>query len=121
MTTPPGLEDLIERAAAAIYDAPDSQSGDFVGTVIWNSEHLFYETVEGESIIDRARRASMPVCRDAARAALQSANVEGLVEALAGMITWAENNMRAHGVTSPQKAVGRAKAALAHTKDNSNG
>jgi hypothetical protein len=62
----------IERVAAAIYDAPDSQSGDTIGTVIWNSEHLFYETVEGEEIVDTARRASMPVCRDAARAVIRA-------------------------------------------------
>lgn len=72
----------IEKAARALYDAPDSQSGDTIGTVIWNSEHLFYETVEGEEIVDTARRASMPVCRDAVRAVLQAIREpsEGMVE-----------------------------------------
>jgi hypothetical protein len=63
---------LVEKAARALYDATDSQSGDTIGTVIWNSEHLFYDTVEGEAIVDKARRACMPVCRDAVRAVLQA-------------------------------------------------
>lgn len=64
------MSELRERVARAIYDAPDSQSGDVVGTVIWNSEHLFYDSVEGEEIVDTARRASMPVCLSAADAAI---------------------------------------------------
>jgi hypothetical protein len=63
-------EGLVERIAEAIYDARDTQSGDTIGTVIWNSEHLFYETIDGEEIVERARRVCMPVCRDAARAAI---------------------------------------------------
>lgn len=64
--------ELIERVAKAIYDAEDTQSGDTVGTVIWNSEHLFYETLEGEEVADTALRVTMGVCRDAARAAIAS-------------------------------------------------
>ena len=63
-------DELIERVARAIYDAPDTQSGDMVGTVIWNSEHLFPEFKNGETGPDAYRRATMQVCRDAARAAL---------------------------------------------------
>jgi hypothetical protein len=63
-------DEMIERVARAIYDAPDSQSGDTVGTVIWNSEHLFYETKDGEEVAETARRVTMGVCRDAARAAI---------------------------------------------------
>ncbi len=66
----PSLDEAnVERVAQAIYDAPDSQSGDTVGTVIFNSTHLFCST-DGEEIMDIARRATMPVCRDAARAAI---------------------------------------------------
>jgi hypothetical protein len=78
--------EVVEVVAKAIYDAPDEQSGDTVGTVIWNSEHLFYETIDGEEIVDKARRASMPVCRSAARAAIAALSAprpdEGVVEAL---------------------------------------
>lgn len=62
--------ELRERVARAIYDAPDSQSGDSVGTVIWSSEHLFFDSVGGEEIVDTAWRASMPVCLSAADAAI---------------------------------------------------
>lgn len=73
---------MIERAARAIYDAEDSQSGDTIGTVIWNSEHLFCDNIEGEEIVDRAWRACRPVCLDAVRAVLQALREpsEGMVD-----------------------------------------
>lgn len=63
-------ERALEAAARAIYDAPDTQSGDHVGTVIWMSEHLFYDDVDGEPVRDKAWRACQPVCMDAAQAAI---------------------------------------------------
>jgi hypothetical protein len=64
--------DKLEAVARAIYDAPDSQSGDYVGTVIFNSEHLFVEVNDGESEVEATKRTAMQVCRDAARAALSA-------------------------------------------------
>lgn len=66
-------DDLVERVAKAICDAEDSQSGDHVGTVIYASEHLFYEVAPGETEAEACRRATMGVCRDAARAAITEA------------------------------------------------
>jgi hypothetical protein len=88
MTT---MNDDVEAVARAIYDAEDTQSGDTIGTVIWNSEHLFYDTVEGEEIVDTARRASMPTCRDAARAAIEAITRTDEVVRLREALDWAED------------------------------
>lgn len=97
---------LIERAAEALYDAPDTTSGDTIGTVIWNSEHLFYETVEGEEIVDLARRASMPVCRDAVRAVLQAIREpsERMMEAYGAALA---QHPPMSGATEPYPFVGK--------------
>lgn len=63
------MDDLIAKAARAIYDAPDTQSGDCVGTVIWLSEHLFYDDAPDIPVKDKAWKACEPVCTDAAKAA----------------------------------------------------
>lgn len=60
----------IEAVAQAIYDADDTQSGDTVGTVIYSSTHLFEVIGGGETERDAMLRATMIVCRDAARAAI---------------------------------------------------
>jgi hypothetical protein len=72
----PNPEDVprgdVERIAIAIYNAADRQSGDCVGTVIYNSEHLFVDVRDGETEADATKRITMDVCRDAARAALSA-------------------------------------------------
>lgn len=67
-----------EIVAQAIYDAVDTISGDTVATVISMSSHLFETIDDGETEVEAVLRATMSVCRDAARAAIAALdNVRG--------------------------------------------
>lgn len=79
------MSELREKVARAIYDADDPQSGDTVGVVIWASDHLFFDEVEGESIEETAWRASKPVCEAAADAAI-AAVLEAMQEPSPAML-----------------------------------
>ena len=72
LSTTPAQNGDVERVTLAIYNAPDSQSGDYVGTVIYSSEHLFVDVRENETSAEATKRTAMQVCRDAARAALSA-------------------------------------------------
>lgn len=60
----------VELVAEAIYDAVDTISGDTIATVISMSSHLFETIDDGETEVEAVLRATMSVCRDAARAAI---------------------------------------------------
>lgn len=60
----------IETVAQAIYDAVDTISGDTIATVVSMSDHLFEIIDDGETEVEAVLRATMSVCRDAARAAI---------------------------------------------------
>lgn len=71
----------IEAVARAIYDAVDTISGDTIATVISMPSHLFETIDDGETEVEAVLRATMSVCRDAARgaaiAALDKARGDG--------------------------------------------
>ncbi|MFN3456921.1 MAG: hypothetical protein ACK4Z8_05020 [Novosphingobium sp.] len=117
----------VERVALAIYNAPDSQSGDHVGTVIYNSEHLFVEVRDGETEADATKRTAMDVCRDAARAALsamprQAGINEGLEMAAkerAAIVAWLRD-LGNSLPSSPGLAIAKTASAIEigeHLKD----
>jgi hypothetical protein len=56
--------DLIERAAQAIYDAPNGVDGDAIGTILFD----WVEAVSSSEARDKA----MDICRLAARAGLDA-------------------------------------------------
>jgi len=58
------MDDLREVIARAVWDGPDSRSGDPIGVTIHLSDHLFPQ--QGETEIDAAKG----ICMDAADAAL---------------------------------------------------
>jgi hypothetical protein len=101
---------VVEAVARAIYDAPDTQSGDTIGTVIWNSDHLFYETQDGEEIVDRAWRVCAPVCRDAAKAAIAAMGVSGEVERLREALSYGTLSMTKSMVVIDYDSLERAEA-----------
>ena len=58
------MTSLREEVAAAIWDAPDTRSGDPIGVTIYSSDHLFPQGNETEI------EAAKGVCLDAADAAI---------------------------------------------------
>ena len=70
-----------DKLARAIYDAPDDLSGDYIGTVICSSDHLFpaEEHQLGLSTSESYRRATMHVCAQAVTAILTEIEAQGYV------------------------------------------